>query len=289
MKPNIETFIGCESDYGDADMVIFGAPFDSTTSYRPGARFGSSAMRHESFGLETYSPYQNRDLTDYKIFDGGDLELCFGNSKTALADIENCTEHILADHKIPVLLGGEHLVTLGSVQAVYKKYPEMHILHFDAHADLRDEYLGEPLSHACVMRRCHDLLGAGRIHQFCIRSGEREEFLFAKAHTDFHPFDFTGLEPLVCALEESRTPVYLTIDLDCLDPSVFPGTGTPEAGGVSFLQLLKAIVSASRLNIVGADVNELAPMLDASGASTAAACKVLRELLLSIGSGKERE
>lgn len=244
MKPNIETFIGCESDYGDADMVIFGAPFDSTTSYRPGARFGSSAMRHESFGLETYSPYQNRDLTDYKIFDGGDLELCFGNSKTALADIENCTEHILADHKIPVLLGGEHLVTLGSVQAVYKKYPEMHILHFDAHADLRDEYLGEPLSHACVMRRCHDLLGDGRIHQFCIRSGEREEFLFAKAHTDFHPFDFTGLEPLVCALEESRTPVYLTIDLDCLDPSVFPGTGTPEAGGVSFLQLLKAIVSA---------------------------------------------
>jgi len=289
VKPNIETFIGCESDYGDADMVIFGAPFDSTTSYRPGARFGSSAMRHESFGLETYSPYQNRDLTDYKIFDGGDLELCFGNSKTALADIENCTEHILADHKIPVLLGGEHLVTLGSVQAVYKKYPEMHILHFDAHADLRDEYLGEPLSHACVMRRCHDLLGDGRIHQFCIRSGEREEFLFAKAHTDFHPFDFTGLEPLVCALEESRTPVYLTIDLDCLDPSVFPGTGTPEAGGVSFLQLLKAIVSASRLNIVGADVNELAPMLDASGASTAAACKVLRELLLSIGSGKERE
>ena len=289
MKPNIETFIGCESDYGDADMVIFGAPFDSTTSYRPGARFGSSAMRHESFGLETYSPYQNRDLTDYKIFDGGDLELCFGNSKTALADIENCTEHILADHKIPVLLGGEHLVTLGSVQAVYKKYPEMHILHFDAHADLRDEYLGEPLSHACVMRRCHDLLGDGRIHQFCIRSGEREEFLFAKAHTDFHPCDFTGLEPLVCALEESRTPVYLTIDLDCLDPSVFPGTGTPEAGGVSFLQLLKAIVSAGRLNIVGADVNELAPMLDASGASTAAACKVLRELLLSIGSGKERE
>ena len=289
MKPNIETFIGCESDYGDADMVIFGAPFDSTTSYRPGARFGSSAMRHESFGLETYSPYQKRDLTDYKIFDGGDLELCFGNSKTALADIENCTEHILADHKIPVLLGGEHLVTLGSVQAVYKKYPEMHILHFDAHADLRDEYLGEPLSHACVMRRCHDLLGDGRIHQFCIRSGEREEFLFAKAHTDFHPFDFTGLEPLVCALEESRTPVYLTIDLDCLDPSVFPGTGTPEAGGVSFLQLLKAIVSAGRLNIVGADVNELAPMLDASGASTAAACKVLRELLLSIGSGKERE
>ena len=252
MKPNIETFIGCESDYGDADMVIFGAPFDSTTSYRPGARFGSSAMRHESFGLETYSPYQNRDLTDYKIFDGGDLELCFGNSKTALADIENCTEHILADHKSPVLLGGEHLVTLGSVQAVYKKYPEMHILHFDAHADLRDEYLGEPLSHACVMRRCHDLLGDGRIHQFCIRSGEREEFLFAKAHTDFHPFDFTGLEPLVCALEESRTPVYLTIDLDCLDPSVFPGTGTPEAGGVSFLQLLKAIVSAGRLNIVGA-------------------------------------
>lgn len=149
-------------------------------------------MRHESFGLETYSPYQNRDLTDYKIFDGGDLELCFAIPKQRWAVIENCTEHILADHKIPVLLGGEHLVTLGSVQAVYKKYPEMHILHFDAHADLRDEYLGEPLSHACVMRRCHDLLGDGRIHQFCIRSGEREEFLICKGTYGFHPFVLRG-------------------------------------------------------------------------------------------------
>ena len=158
----------------------------------------------------------------------------------------------------------------------------MHIIHFDAHADLRDDYLGAKLSHACVMRRCFDLVGDGKIHQFCIRSGDREEFRFAAEHTDMHKFSFEGLSELVAELESSKTPVYFTIDLDCLDPSVFCGTGTPEAGGVDFPQLLSAILKVSRTNIVGADINELAPMLDASGTSTATACKVLRELILSI-------
>ena len=158
----------------------------------------------------------------------------------------------------------------------------MHIVHFDAHADLRDDYLGAKLSHACVLRRCHDLIGDGRIHQFCIRSGDREEFRFADKHTDMHKFDFSGLEELTEKLIEANVPVYFTIDLDCLDPSVFPGTGTPEAGGVSFLSLLSAIQSVAKANIIGADVNELAPMLDHSGVSTAVACKVLRELLLAL-------
>ena len=282
MRPNIETFIGCDSPYEEADIVLFGAPFDSTTSFRPGARFGPSAMRHESFGLETYSPYQDKDLTDCRVFDSGDLELCFGSSQSALADIEERTEEILKDGKLPLLLGGEHLVTLGAVQAVCRKYPDLHIIHFDAHADLRDDYLGASLSHACVIRRCHDLLKDGRIHQFCIRSGEKEEFAFAKHHTDLHPFDFGGLDQLTQELCRRGTPVYLTIDLDCLDPSAFPGTGTPEAGGVTFPQLLEGIRLVSRTKVVAADVNELAPMLDHSGVSTATACKVLRELLLSL-------
>lgn len=288
LRPNIETFIGCDSSYEEADIVLYGAPFDSTTSYRPGARFGPAAMRHESYGLETFSPYQEKDLCDQKVFDSGDLELCFGSSEAALADIEARAWEILKDGKFPLLLGGEHLVTLGAVRAVLKKWPELHIIHFDAHADLRDDYLGAELSHACVLRRCHDLIGDGRIHQFCIRSGDREEFAFAAEHTDMHRFRFDGLEEVVAELKEKQVPVYFTIDLDCLDPSCFPGTGTPEAGGVTFLQLLDAIRSVAKLNLVGADLNELAPMLDASGVSTATACKVLRELLLALDGEKNR-
>ena len=260
MERNVETFIGCDAGYEEAKIVLFGAPFDSTTSFRPGARFGSAAIRHESFGLETYSPYQDEDLSDYKVFDSGDL----------------------SDEKIPMMLGGEHLVTLGAVRAVLNKYPDLHIIHFDAHADLREDYLGMQLSHACVLRRCHDLVGDGRIHQFCIRSGERNEFEFAKEHTDLHKFDFSGLKKLAAMLKAGRVPVYFTIDLDCLDPSLFPGTGTPEAGGVSFKELLDAISVVAECNVVAADVNELAPMLDTSGASTAVACKVVRELLLAV-------
>lgn len=282
MERNVETFIGCEAEYEEAKMVLFGAPFDSTTSFRPGARFGSAAIRHESFGLETYSPYQDEDLSDYKVFDSGDLELCFGDSVRAVADITDRADQILSDGKIPLMIGGEHLVTLGAVRAALKKYPNLHIIHFDAHADLREDYLGMQLSHACVLRRCHELVGDGRIHQFCIRSGERSEFEFAKMHTDMHKFDFTGLEELVVSLRREQVPVYFTIDLDCLDPSVFPGTGTPEAGGVSFKELLDAILVVTGCNVVAADVNELAPMLDASGASTAVACKVVRELMLAV-------
>lgn len=282
MNKNVETFIGCDSEYEESKIVLFGAPFDSTTSFRPGARFGSAAIRHESFGIETYSPYQDKDLTDIKVFDCGDLELCFGSPEMALNDIEEQAKKIVSDGKLPIMLGGEHLVTFPAVKAVFEKYPKMHIIHFDAHADLRDDYLGAKLSHACVMRRCFELLGDGKIHQFCIRSGDREEFRFADEHTDMHKFSFDGLKELVEELVSDKIPVYFTIDMDCLDPSVFCGTGTPEAGGVNFTELLSAILEVSKTNIVGADLNELAPMLDASGASTAVACKALRELILSI-------
>ena len=274
MNKNVETFIGCDSGYEESGIVLFGAPFDSTTSFRPGARFGSSAIRHESFGIETYSPR--------KVFDCGDLELSFGLPEAALNDIEEQTRTILNDGKLPLMIGGEHLVTYGAVKAVFEKYPDLQIIHFDAHCDLRDDYLGAKLSHACVIRRCFDLVGDNKIHQFCIRSGEREEFLFAKEHTDMHKFSFDGLSEVCEELKKNNTPVYFTIDLDCLDPAVFCGTGTPEAGGVDFPKLLDAILTVSGTNIVGADINELAPMLDQSGASTAVACKVLRELILSI-------
>lgn len=282
LNKNVETFLGCDCEYEDSSIVLFGAPFDSTTSYRPGARFGSRAIRIESYGLETYSPYQNKDLADYKVFDSGDLELCFGSSEAALSDVEQRAQTVLEDGKLPFLIGGEHLMTLAGVKAVLKRHPDLCIIHFDAHADLREDYLGVPLSHACVLRRCWDLIGDGRIYQFGIRSGERSEFEWAKEHTFLNVFDFKGLEEAVSSIGDR--PVYFTLDLDVVDPAFFSGTGTPEAGGVSFLELLSAIKTVSKANIVGCDVMELAPQLDQSGASTALACKVVRELLLALNS-----
>lgn len=280
MENEKNVFIGCEADYESSDTVIFGAPFDSTTSYRPGTRFGSSAIRRESFGIETYSPYQDKDITDYDIFDSGDIELCFGSPERALSDIEERTAQILSDGKLPVMLGGEHLVTLGAVRAVRKKYDDLYIIQFDAHADLRSDYLGQELSHACVMRRCWELVGDGHIYQFGIRSGERTEFEFAREHTVMNKLNLNGIDEAAKALKGKK--VYLTVDLDVLDPADFPGTGTPEAGGASFNQLLEALLKLSQLDLVGIDLNELSPHYDQSGRSTALACKLLREVLLMI-------
>ncbi len=281
LQKNISTFIACDSEYEDAKIVLFGAGFDGTTSFRPGTRFAPAAIRNESFGIETYSPYQNKDMTDYSYFDSGDLELPFGSTNRAVADIAMRADMILTDGKTPFMIGGEHLVTLGSVMAVKEKYDDLYIVHFDAHADLRDDYLGQKLSHACVLRRCHELVGDDHIFQFGIRSGDREEFFFADEHTEMHKFNFDGLVETVEKLKGKN--VYLTVDLDVLDPSVFPGTGTPEAGGVSFDELRKALtLVCSKLNIVGCDVNELSPVYDQSGVSTAVACKIIREMLLAL-------
>ncbi|HIX47159.1 MAG TPA: agmatinase [Candidatus Borkfalkia faecigallinarum] len=281
LNKNIETFLGCDADYAGAQIVLFGAPFDSTTSFRPGTRFGPAAIRRESYGLELYSPYQDKELTDRAVLDAGDIELPFGDPAPALAAIEERAAAILADGKVPFLLGGEHLVTLGCVRAVARKFRGLHILHFDAHADLRDDYLGAKLSHACVLRRCHELVGDGKIFQFGIRSGDKSEFVWGREHVFTHKFDLNGLETALARLRGK--PVYLTVDLDVLDPSVFPGTGTPEPGGVTFDALRAALTEAcNALHIVAADVNELSPHYDPTGASTAVACKIVRELLIGI-------
>ena len=305
MKAQTNQFIGCDKPYREADTVIFGAPYDSTTSFRPGTRFGSAAMRMESFGIETYSPLQDRDLAeDAKVFDAGDIELPFGAPQPALKMIEKKAARILADGKRPFLLGGEHLVTLGAFRAVQKVYPDVVVIHFDAHADLREDYLGNPLSHACVLRRCHDLVGDGRIFQFGIRSGTREEFQFMRdGHVTTEPFSDTTLESVVDRLSHQapstrhqapstkyqapgtkhQAPVYLTIDMDVLDPSEFPGTGTQEAGGFRYAQLVADMrLICEKLNVVAMDNVELNPGLDPTGRSTALACKFLRECLLGL-------
>lgn len=272
-------FIGCESNYEKCTKVIFGAPFDGTSSFKPGSRFAPSRIRMDSYALETYSPYLNLDLKDINIYDAGDLEFPFGNTKKVLDIIHELVTSIYDSNKKPLMIGGEHLISLPAISAASKRYEELVVLHFDAHTDLREDYLGEKYSHATVMKRVWDLLGDNRIYQFGIRSGLREEFEWSsQGHTFINKFLFHLLDDVIKKIK--RKPVYVTIDLDVLDPSVFTGTGTPEPGGFSFNNMMTIIKKLSSLNIVGADVVELSPDYDVSGVSTAVACKIIREMLL---------
>lgn len=280
MQAQMNCFIGFDNSFEEADGVLFGVPFDGTTSFKPGTRFAPSAMREDSWGLESYSPYLNKDLEDLKLFDYGNLELPFGDKKKALRMIQEHVNQIIKANKIPIMIGGEHLVSLAPVKALSKKYDDLHIIHFDAHTDLREDYLGESLSHATVLRRIYDQVGDGKLNQFCIRSGLKEEFEWAKKHSHLEKFTYNTLESCVRRLKDKA--VYITIDLDVLDPSIFPGTGTPEPGGISFHDMMNIIQTLSKLqNVVGMDVVELSPKFDASGVSTAVACKTLRELVLA--------
>ncbi|MBC8578585.1 agmatinase [Zhenhengia yiwuensis] len=279
---NISTtssFIGFDQEYDTSPVVLVGIPFDGTTSFRPGTRFAPAVVRPDSYGLETYSPYLDLDMEDYNLCDLGDIELPFGNTTKALNTIYKTFAQIIKDGKRPLTIGGEHLVSLPIIEAFSKIYPDLCIIHFDAHTDLREDYMGESLSHASVIRRAWDILGDNRIFQFGIRSGTKVEFDWAKSHTYLQPFNLDSLEEIIIQLQ--NRPVYITIDLDVLDPSIFPGTGTPEPGGIDFNTLIFAIKQFTKLNhIVGADVVELSPHYDISGVSTATCCKVIREMSL---------
>lgn len=278
----LPVFMGCDAEWEDARVIIFGAGFDGTASYRPGSRFGPAAMRSEFYGLETYSPVLDRDLIDIAVRDGGDLEIPFGNTEAALNMIHRTVTDIVNAGKKPFMAGGEHLITLPAFKAVHERIPDLCLVHLDAHSDLREEYLGERLTHSGVIRQIWDVVGDGRIWQMGIRSGMKQEFEWAaQGHTTLHRFDLSCAQEAAAAL--SGKPVYLSIDLDVLDPSIMPGTGTPEPGGVSFRELEAALCRFRDLNIVAADVVELAPGLDSSGVSTAVACKVMREVLLLMG------
>ena len=274
-------FLGCEHSFEDSNHIIFGAPFDGTTTFRPGTRFAPQIMRVESIGLETYSPYFDLDIEDYKVNDSGDLDLPFGSTQGALDIIQEQAKKILKKKKKPLMIGGEHLVSLPVIREAFKKYPDLHIIHFDAHTDLREEYLGEKLSHSSVFKRVWDFIGDNRIYQFGIRSGTKEEFYWSKeGHTYINKFNFDTLDEIVKKIKDK--PVYFSVDLDVLDPSIMSGTGTTEAGGVTFNELINAIKQVSTLDIIGADIVELSPHYDHSGVSTAVACKVLREILCAM-------
>ncbi len=273
-----QQFIGCDKSFEEGNVILFGVPFDGTTSYRPGTRFAPTAIRPDSYGLETYSPYLDLDLEDFSISDIGDVDLPFGNPSKALLAIKKTVETIVEANKKPLMIGGEHLVTLPAIEVLAQRYPNLHIIHLDAHTDLRDEYLGEELSHATVLRRAWDIVGDDRIYQFGIRSGMKQEFDWAKTHTYLHPFDTATFKETLQTIKDK--PIYFTLDLDILDPSIFPGTGTPEPGGITMKELLDVFIALKDAYLIGADVVELAPHYDASGVSTAVACKAIREIAL---------
>lgn len=276
-------FIASSPDYGQAQAVIYGMPMDYTVSFRPGSRFGPARIREVSIGLEEYSPYLDKELSEVNYFDAGDLPLPFGNPGRALDMIGDYVRGLLADGKFPLGLGGEHLVSWPVIREVYAKYPDLAIIHFDAHADLREQYEGEPLSHSTPLRKAAELIGGKNVYQFGIRSGTKEEFQYAKKNINFYPFDV--LEPLTKVLPELEgRPVYLTIDIDVLDPSAAPGTGTAEAGGITSKELLAAIhaLAGSGIQIVGADVVEVAPAYDPSEQTQIVAAKLIREILLGL-------
>lgn len=267
------TWMGQNPDYNTSDIVMLGMPFDGTVSYRSGSRFAPEQIRLASWGLEEYSPVFDREISDVNFHDAGDLEFPLGNTYKTLDQIEQNVSDIYQDGKRVFGIGGEHLVTLPEVKAVSKFYDNLAVVHFDAHTDLREEYLGEEMSHSAVIRHISKFISPENIKQIGIRSGMKEEWDFMSRHNTLCKY----YEDLNCIKDKN---IFVTVDLDCLDTSIMPGTGTPEAGGMTFNDLSGWFKHLKNFNIVGADVVELAPDYDSSGASTAVATKVIRELLM---------
>ena len=269
-------YMGASRDPNGCKVGLFGVPYDGTTSFRPGTRFGPSAVREVSTGLETYCPQLDQDLEAMAYVDLGAVEIPFGAPEPVMEAVHHATTQVLDLQLKPLMLGGEHSISSGAVAAVAERHPDLALVQLDAHADLRDEWLGSRHSHACAMRRCLDVLPSQKLLQIAIRSGTREEFLELNNSGRLVPID-----QMVSRLRDLRgLPLYLTVDLDWFDPAVMPGTGTPEPGGFLWKHFAELVNELRNHNLVGADVVELAPQLDQSGISSVLAAKVTRSLLL---------
>jgi len=274
-------FMGSKDKYEDASIIMIGAPLDNTVSFRPGTRYGPQKIREVSYGIEEYSPYLDRDLQDIDFFDFGDLELPFGNLQGSFKMIEEAALEVYKDGKKPLFLGGEHSISAPILKSAFHIYGEdLLLLHFDAHTDLRMDYLGVKESHASVIRRAVEYLPPGNIYQFGVRSGTREEFQFAKDCLHFFPFEI--ISPLTGIIGELKDrPVYVTFDIDVIDPAFACGTGTPEPGGCTPIEIFDAFTAMKDLNVVGFDIVEVSPVYDPSDRTPVLAAKLVREGMLS--------
>lgn len=272
--------MGSSMDISICDRVILGIPMDSTTSFRPGTRLAPYRIREVSEGVEEYSIYQDQSLDEINFYDAGDIIIPFGNIKESLRRVEEVSRELIAEGKKLFSIGGEHLVSLPLIKAYHSFYPDLMVIQMDAHADLREDYLGETLSHATVMRHVVDELGRRRLIQLGIRSATREEIAFGRANT------FLYLDQFLDVMAEAKErafgkPVYITLDIDVLDPAFAPGTGTPEAGGVSSRDLLRMLHAFKELNIVGFDMVEISPPYEQGDNTSILGAKILREALLA--------
>ena len=272
-------FLSADHSYDQCEICIVGLPYDGTSSYRPGSRFGPNAIRKASWGMETYSPNLGRDLGDLKICDLGDLEIPFGNREIALSKIREVIQKIIDDGKYPVLLGGEHLITLPIVEGFRSRFDDLTVIQLDAHADLRDEYLGETISHSTVMRRVLEVVGAGKVFQFGVRSASKEEFSYANTIGSLYEFGEDGFHRALRSIGDR--PLYISLDLDVLDPSILPGTGNPEPGGIDFNEMIFALKILGKARVIGFDIVELSPNHDPSEVSSIVTSKLVREMILN--------
>ena len=269
----------------DADIALFGVCWDGTSSFKAGSRFAGFAVREASFGMEEFSFYQQESLLEIKYTDYGDLFLPPGQKDRALADIASAVAEVREKGQFPIAFGGEHLVAFPLVMAAFEAHPELAVVHFDAHADLRPELWGDAWTHATVLGRIADRIGFNRIKQFGVRSGSKEEWELARAHDTLRPFTREALETHLDSLGDR--PIYLTLDMDVLDPSLYPGTGTPEPGGISWDLLVAGLKLFKGRRLVGMDCLELAPHYDPTGVSSITMAKTLREMII-LASNRKR-
>ena len=275
-------FMGAQREIDQCRVSLLGVPYDGTCCFRPGARFGPSAIREDSYGIETYCPQLNLDLEDINFTDIGSLDVPLGDAKLTLDYIRDATDILLKKNLKPLIIGGEHSITSGVIKSLITNYPDLIMLQLDAHADLRDEWLGSKFSHACTMKRCLEILPSKKIFQIGIRSGTKSEFL--EMNNSKRLIQHT-LGKNAKSLEEALKsfkgrPIYLTFDLDWFDPSIMPGTGTPEPGGYFWGDFAAIIDVIKSHNLIGADVVELSPKLDNTGISSILAAKVIRSLIM---------
>ena len=277
-------FMGAKRNPDDCSIGIFGVNYDGTCSYKSGTRFGPNAIRLVSTCLETFCPRLGKDLEDFNYVDFGSLEIDKNDSKSVIKAVKSATDFIMSKRLTPIMLGGEHSITSGAIEALVNKYPDLILIQLDAHADLRNSYMGNEHSHACAMQRCLDVLPEKKILQVGIRSGTKEEFKIMGQHNQLVKFlpGENAQELKKALLPYSNSPIYLTIDLDWFDPSLLPGTGTPEPGGFFWNDFEVILETLKNFRIVASDIVELSPEIDNSGVSSVVAAKVLRSLIMSV-------
>jgi len=281
MLQHTSEFLTSNPNRSEAKVVLFGIPMDYTVCFRPGTRFGPASLRQASYGLEHYSLQFDDSLKNRSFHDAGDLVLPFGNATQSLREVESFVRNLTGEQKAPFAFGGEHLVTLPIVRALYDVYPNLHVIQFDAHADLADTYFDEPVTHATVMRRILDFLPHDQFFQFGIRSADKLEVEFAR-NISHHPFEVSKPLAEVLKTVAKDAPIYVTLDVDVFDPAYAPGTGTPEAGGITPREMFEAFGLLRGRNIVGADLVEIAPALDPTGCTAVLGAKLVREMLLTL-------